>query len=138
MDTKKCTRCQEDKSLDDFSKNKNKKDGYNYICRECQNEYVRQHYLENRQKYIDKSLKRKQEASTFLLEYKVGKKCPYCPETDPACFDFHHRNPSEKTGNVCMMANQGCSIATLIQEIEKCVLLCSNCHRKFHAGRLKL
>lgn len=138
MKTKVCTRCYLDKPLACFSTNKNKKDGYNYVCRDCQNIYVRQHYVENRQKYIDKSLKRKKEATAFLTTYKSNKKCTCCSESDSACLDFHHKNPSDKIDNICLMANKGCSLKTLMKEIEKCILLCSNCHRKFHAGHIVL
>lgn len=35
MDTKQCNKCKEVKPLSDFSKNKNSKDGYQYVCKTC-------------------------------------------------------------------------------------------------------
>ena len=136
--TKTCTSCSVPKPIWCFSKNKTKKDGYNYVCRECQNIYVRKHYEDNRQKYINKSLKRKKIAVAFLKTYKANKKCTCCPESDSACLDFHHKNPSSKKENVCIMANGGCSLTTLMKEIKKCILLCSNCHQKLRAGHIEI
>jgi 5-methylcytosine-specific restriction endonuclease McrA len=50
--------------------------------------------------------------------------CSRCPEHHPACLDFHHLDPTGKDLSV------GNAISS---EIAKCVLLCSNCHRKLHA-----
>jgi len=135
---KTCSSCLMEKDEDAFSVNKNKSDGLNYICKDCHNRYVRQHYLDNRAKYIDKAKRRKKEAVKFLVECKIGKTCPYCGEDDPACFDFHHCDPNSKKFEICDGARRGLSIKTLKVEIEKCVMLCSNCHRKHHAGRLPL
>ena len=66
--------------------------------------------------------------------------CKACGEKHPACLDFHHRDPATKTrgardGCVAQMAGRG-RVAMMLAEIEKCDLICSNCHRKLHhAGR---
>ena len=44
--------------------------------------------------------------------------------------DFHHINPSEKEYNIS--DNSHAKFETLLKEIEKCIPLCSNCHREFH------
>jgi hypothetical protein len=46
--------------------------------------------------------------------------------------DFHHDGQSEKDFNVADMAGQGLSIKAIQIEIEKCIILCSNCHRIEH------
>lgn len=58
--------------------------------------------------------------------------CLHCPETDPRCLDFHHRDPETKKFGICRAANSGYSLEALINEIEKCDLICANCHRKHH------
>jgi 5-methylcytosine-specific restriction endonuclease McrA len=63
--------------------------------------------------------------------------CVRCGETDTACLDFHHRNPAEKEAEIGNVARRWGS-ERLLAEIAKCVVLCSNCHRKFHAGRFTL
>jgi hypothetical protein len=67
------------------------------------------------------------------IEY-LGGKCHVCnnhfPDR-PEVFDFHHIDPSEKERKAAeMLANSW----TIIQkELDKCVLLCGNCHRTEHA-----
>lgn len=56
--------------------------------------------------------------------------CIICGE--PFCIDFHHKNPSEKEFTISKKTNLGKD--KLLVEIQKCVCLCANCHRKVHAG----
>jgi len=51
----------------------------------------------------------------------------------PYCMDFDHRNPSDKIGNIAHMLHA--PIDLLLTEIEKCDIVCSNCHRiRSHSG----
>jgi hypothetical protein len=43
--------------------------------------------------------------------------------------DFHHRDRATKTIAVSMMPNSGWRLERVREEIEKCDLLCANCHR---------
>jgi hypothetical protein len=139
---KTCTKCNKSKSLDNFSINRSKKDGHNYVCKDCKNEYTKQHYSDNKSKYLEKAKRNKKHNEKIIREYikecKKGKSCPYCGETDTACFDFHHRDVRTKLFNIAASIRLNKTLKLLKVEIEKCVLLCSNCHRKHHAGRLKL
>ena len=65
-------------------------------------------------------------------ELKKGKKCNNCLENHPACLDFHHINPKEKIDQVYDLVKRGFNYKIIEKEIKKCVLLCSNCHRKLH------
>jgi 5-methylcytosine-specific restriction endonuclease McrA len=71
----------------------------------------------------------RQKRKEFLVEYKGGK-CEKCGETRPWILVFHHINPKEK---VFGLATRGTtkSIERDIQEVNKCILLCSNCHGDF-------
>lgn len=51
--------------------------------------------------------------------------------------DLHHIDPSEKSGNFGKILSSG-SLKALEEEIEKCVVLCSNCHRLVHAKQITL
>ena len=55
METKICKKCLKDKSLSDFSKNKNTKDGLQVNCKICVKEYKEQYYLDNKEKILEKS-----------------------------------------------------------------------------------
>jgi hypothetical protein len=63
-----------------------------------------------------------------LNEYKSSHGCCICSEKDPRCLDFHHKEGSNKVMTVSQMCSFGKE--KLFSEIEKCVIVCSNCHRK--------
>lgn len=63
----------------------------------------------------------------FVDKYKTDKGCARCTMHDPRCLDFHHLG--DKTENVSIASNQGWSLEHLQEEIEKCIVLCANCHR---------
>ena len=56
--------------------------------------------------------------------------CKTCDEKDPACLDFHHRDPNTKEGHIGEFRKFG--MKRLLAEIAKCDVLCANCHRKHH------
>jgi hypothetical protein len=58
--------------------------------------------------------------------------CSVCGESHPACLDFHHREGKNKLVNISQIHSKGWSIVRVIAEIEKCDILCANCHRKIH------
>lgn len=65
-----------------------------------------------------------------IWEYKEIRGCLRCPEKDPRCLDFHHRDPTTKSYNIASGVSNKVSFETLMKEIEKCDLLCRNCHVK--------
>ena len=69
------------------------------------------------------------EKRRILLEARVGG-CQICGESDPACLDFHHRDPTTKEGHIGEFRRFG--MKRLLAEIAKCDVLCANCHRKHH------
>ena len=64
-----------------------------------------------------------------LVKYKGGKceKCGYDKCIDALC--FHHKNPDEKDFTI---GGRSCSFDNLKKEVDKCDLLCSNCHIEIH------
>lgn len=65
-----------------------------------------------------------------------GGKCGKCSlEDDQVVFDFHHLDPKEKD---FVLSSKIMSEEKAFDEAKKCVLLCSNCHRKVHAGAIVL
>ena len=71
------------------------------------------------------------EKAQVIAEAKAGG-CTQCGESTPVCLDFHH--VGDKDMEVSKM--WGMNDERVRKEIEKCILLCSNCHRKVHAGIL--
>ncbi len=81
----------------------------------------------------ERTLDRRAKLRAWAYEYKrASGRCVRCTETDPACLDFHHVNADEKEMTVSSMISYGYSKEQLLDEIEKCEVLCANCHRKQH------
>lgn len=68
-----------------------------------------------------------------LVEYKGGKceKCGY--DKCEGALDFHHRNPEEKDFSLAQIhLSDKITMEMLFREVDKCDLLCANCHREEH------
>jgi len=63
--------------------------------------------------------------------FKRTLKCTKCEQNHPAALDFHHTNPSEKENLVSKLVSNGC-FAAAMEEVQKCIVLCANCHRIHH------
>ena len=77
--------------------------------------------------------KKRTEDIRKLFEEKK-KECIICGEDEYCCLDFHHKNPEEKEFTLSSEINSGRKKEDIIKEINKCIVVCSNCHRKIHAG----
>jgi hypothetical protein len=88
----------------------------------------------NSKKRVKAKAGRRQTLRERLSEYKSKLKCSRCPETHPACLEFHHRDPKEKDFQLGDMVRLGYGWETILTEIKKCEVLCANCHRKEHAN----
>lgn len=76
---------------------------------------------------------RKRDAIVKLRnEYKKGLVCVDCGENHPATLDFHHLDPSTKRYRIASAITRATNWDKVLAEIEKCIVLCSNCHRKRH------
>ena len=78
--------------------------------------------------------KRSDEFYAILNERKLKNPCP-CGEADPCCLVFHHRDPTKKDKGIAHMSTM--SRERILAELDKCDVLCSNCHLKLHE-RLRL
>lgn len=71
-----------------------------------------------------------------LIEY-LGGKCSRCGYNKCiAALDFHHINPETKSFNIAPSMSR--SMFSLMREADKCILLCSNCHRELHYNEREL
>lgn len=102
-----------------------------YRDREKQLECQRNHYRNNKQYYFDRNKRKALETKEWWVEFKKALKCSRCEENHPATLDCHHINPNEKDYNISHMINRF-SKSRILKELEKCIILCSNCHRKYH------
>ena len=79
-----------------------------------------------------RSLQRRSRLRSWVNEQKRASGCRECEETDPRCLDFHHVDPESKTRAIGEMITHGHGRESLRAEMEKCVVLCANCHRREH------
>jgi hypothetical protein len=91
----------------------------------------RKHYEEHRQELIDKAAARRKELREEWRTFKRTLKCTTCGFSHPAALDFHHEDPSKKEAHIHRLLANGQN-AKLEKELEKCVVLCANCHRIHH------
>lgn len=68
----------------------------------------------------------------YCLQYKLDSQCCKCKENNIFCLDFHHVN-DDKISNIGeMLRNPKYKLQDVIDEINKCIVVCSNCHRMIH------
>jgi len=74
---------------------------------------------------------RRNERKKYFVD-KMGDKCQDCGESFPlCCYDFHHLDERTKLFEIAPGLDR--KIETLEDEVAKCILLCSNCHRVRHS-----
>ena len=79
-------------------------------------------------KQKERALSRKME----LISMKGGK-CEICGyDKNIAALDFHHINPEEKDFQLDSRHLSNTSTIKIMEELDKCILVCSNCHREIH------
>lgn len=88
-----------------------------------------------KQRTVEFNKKSREKSKAFIQQYKSTHPCTRCGESDIYCLDFHHTDPSSKLHTINAIGH--CSISAIKKEIAKCIILCSNCHRKFHQGITK-
>ena len=95
-------------------------------------EYSKKHYEANKDKCIARIAQNKKASRQQFLEFKSRLSCVHCGENHPATLDFHHviRHPSNR--KIYELTRNGAYDAAIKEIMEKCIVLCSNCHRKHH------
>ena len=108
-----------------------------HVCRPCRSAYGKEHYAANRQRYIDQAQVVKQrlrlERTTYLIEFFEKHSCADCGESDPVVLEFDHlRDKRFSIGSKLCTATWN----DILAEIEKCEVVCANCHRRRTAQRM--
>lgn len=118
--TRLCTKCKTTKPIEDFY-TKSKSGKTYHWCRRCMSQVT-----------IDKHRAFKLKA----LEYK-GNKCQICGYNKCIrSLTFHHIDPNEKEFGIARDTSRNWS--KIQKELDKCMLLCQNCHGELHDGLIQL
>lgn len=118
VDNKKtCSRCNLTKELEEYEYNK----GLHSICRTCRTKA---------------ELEKNRNLKKLFLDYK-GSQCTQCGYNKcNAALEFHHLDPNEKEFELGGF-NKSSVLKTGLtkevkEELDKCTVLCANCHREVH------
>lgn len=128
MEKKFCPKCEKNKIVSDFNKNKSRNDGLQNYCRECQKKIdkffqPKRDLTKKRKQQKTKTLESRQE----VINYLKKNPCVDCGEKNVIVLEFDHRD--NKTMNVTDMVTRGYSLERVFKEIAKCDVRCANCHR---------
>lgn len=85
---------------------------------------------------VEATQKRRNKVKEIAVEYKGGK-CSVCGYDRCAdALEFHHLDPSQKDFGISSKGYTR-SWDKVKEELDKCILVCSNCHREIHSGLIK-
>ena len=98
----------------------------------CIQKYNKTAYNKNPEIQKAKVLANKERVKAEFFKIKSTLCCRDCGQTHIATLQFHHLDPTKKDNNVSWMVHHGYSLKRIQAEIEKCVVLCSNCHDIIH------
>ena len=117
METKICTKCGRELPLDAFPW-RNKAAGTRRAdCKECHSAYMKKQYAFKK---------------GIIEEQKAQQKCAKCGESRGYVLDYHHLNPEKKKATIARLTSNKYKLEDIQKEVDKCIVLCSNCHREFH------
>lgn len=125
----RCAQCATEKSVDEFWGDRTRKSGRSRFCKMCEADRrkvrartFRDTQWQARRRFVVVTQER-------INELKA-QPCRDCGGTFPAvCMDFDHRDPSAKKFNISQWKAHGWDAFDIVEEIAKCDVVCSNCHR---------
>ncbi len=121
LDEKKCPKCKIEKTADLFYKRRKGEDLSPY-CKVCTSIQT-----------VDRQRKLKQ----MCIDYKGGK-CIFCNyKKYNGSLDFHHIDPKEKDFSISNLKLTTFN-EKIKKELDKCILVCSNCHGEIHGGLIEI
>lgn len=127
-----CKKCDSHKPQTEeyWHKRNSRKDGWEFYCKECVKKTTLINYNKNKKKWNETTQKNKKLQRQRIDEYKSPLSCEKCGESRNWLLDFHHKDPTQKSFQISQGERYGWE--KVKEEIKKCIVLCSNCHRDFH------
>lgn len=125
---KTCSLCKTEKPLGDFAR-KNQK--FTSRCKTCNNEYFKKWYKSNQKTQItrvkENAKSRRDIAKQYVKNYLETHPCVMCGNSDILVLEFDHLR--DKTQTISSMIQESKSLDVIKAEINKCQVLCANCHK---------
>jgi hypothetical protein len=136
LGSRRCGKCQKTKPLTEFAWRRKSKGQFDNYCRPCRAIYKREHYRNNKQRYIANAASRRRrildERTRFLVDFLKDHPCVDCGENDVIVLEFDHL--IDKSFAVAY-GIRNCNWESVLVEIAKCDVVCANCHRRRTAQR---
>jgi HNH endonuclease len=123
-----CTGCMRILIASDFHRGQSR-------CKECRAEYMRNRGDLHRRQSRRARDKRRAAAREYILRLLATSACADCGLTDPAVLEFDH--VGAKQMEVGKLVREGYRLERIKAEIDNCVLVCANCHRRRTAERCR-
>lgn len=128
--SRRCSRCEITKPLTEFNRHKN---GHQWWCRECFRGYFRERGELHLRQVKSAKVTRLAAARAHIMRHFEAHPCADCGEQDPLVLEFDHIGM--KGGDVSNLVSAARSVSALQAELERCEVVCVNCHRARTATR---
>lgn len=122
-----CTKCKKEKSEEEFSWQRGKRRAR---CKRCELDAQKERYRRDpsiQKAVLDRIRKRNRE---WMWNYYTEHPCVDCGEKDPIVLEPDHLDPDTKIDGVSRLAHNTRSLIVIQTELEKCEIVCANCHRR--------
>ena len=130
---KQCNHCLEWKDEEEFNWRYKSLGVRHPTCRECAHKFNKNYFEGNaKEKHLKQVKERKiaarEVSQQYIWDYLSIHPCTQCGESDSVVLEFHH--VEDKGKEISVMAAGGYLVETIQREIDRCIVLCANCHRK--------
>jgi hypothetical protein len=132
---KVCCKCKIRRLVEEFNFRNRLKGIRHRYCRDCGKKFTQDHYKRNKQQYIERSMRATVRRREYLRQVKSCP-CADCGVQYPFyVMDFDHREGEEKSFE--MNHVNYVTMRAIKREIEKCDVVCANCHRERTYQRIR-
>ena len=130
-EVKRCARCERTLPIAEFNRHPTR--GRQHWCRSCFSSYFAARGARHRTQSAQARTRRRLAARRFVDTYLERHPCVDCGESDRLVLEFDHVEP--KCADVSHLTAAGWSIPRIVREIDRCEVVCVNCHRRRTAAR---
>ena len=136
LQLKTCSQCSVEKPIAEFNFRHRAAGVRHSYCRDCGRRLTHNHYTRRKRLYLDRNLRAYNERREMVLKAK-SRPCADCGIQYPYyVMDFDHRDGASK--RFSLHSVHSVTKRAILSEIEKCDIVCANCHReRTHRRRIE-
>lgn len=132
MKTRTCTTCGVEKAITEFPWKNREKGKRHAVCKSCTAVRSNKWYYANKEHHVRNVMKHtrvsRQKLKDYVNDYLSRNACVVCGENDPVVLEFDHVHGKDSA--VANLIRLNVPLSRLQEEIEKCQVLCVNCHKR--------